>query len=56
MLAFDDRLHGPRWMSRRLRVESVTRAKAVDPPRVRAPVFSGVVGGPAESSGVGGVT
>jgi hypothetical protein len=55
MLAFDDRLDGSRWMSRRLRAESITRAKAVDPPRVGAPDFR-VMGGPAESSDVGGVT
>jgi len=42
MLAFEDRLHGPRWESRRSWVASVTRAEAVDAPGWGDPEFSGV--------------
>jgi hypothetical protein len=57
LLAFEDRLHGPRWESRRSWVKSVTRAEAVDAPGVGGPPnFGGESGGRAESSGVGGVT
>ena len=41
MLAFEDRLRGPRWESRRSWGESVTRAKAVDAPGVGDPRISG---------------
>jgi hypothetical protein len=42
MLAFEDRQHGPGWVSRRPGAESVTRAKADDPPGWGNPRISGV--------------
>ncbi|MDT5319916.1 MAG: hypothetical protein QOD88_2438 [Mycobacterium sp.] len=56
MLAFEDRQRGPRWESRRLRGESVPRAKADDAPAVEGPDYGGQLCGRAESSGVGGMT
>ena len=42
MLAFEGRQHDPRWVSRRSRDESVTRAEAVDAPGVGDSRISGV--------------